>query len=78
MSFVCPGDCKNMIHLWEPTPAGKWVVEKTPYSGHTASVEDLQVCLLIYVGGDFELIYFNLAHPSNPVLSVSMWTENSY
>jgi len=31
-----------MIHLWEPTQAGKWVVEKTPYSGHTASVEDLQ------------------------------------
>jgi hypothetical protein len=66
-----------MIHLWEPTQAGKWVVEKTPYSGHTASVEDLQVCLLIYVGGDFELVNFNLARPANPVLSLSMWTEIS-
>nr|AAN40972.1 WD40 [Syntrichia ruralis] len=36
------GDCKSAIHLWEPTPAGKWVVEKAPYTGHTASVEDLQ------------------------------------
>uniref|UniRef100_A0A7I4AC55 Glutamate-rich WD repeat-containing protein 1 n=1 Tax=Physcomitrium patens TaxID=3218 RepID=A0A7I4AC55_PHYPA len=36
------GDCKSNIHLWEPTPGGKWAVEKTPYTGHSASVEDLQ------------------------------------
>ncbi|KAG0618694.1 hypothetical protein M758_4G085700 [Ceratodon purpureus] len=36
------GDCKSAIHLWEPTPGGKWVVEKAPFKGHSASVEDLQ------------------------------------
>lgn len=36
------GDCKCAIHLWEPTPEGKWVVENTPFKGHRSSVEDLQ------------------------------------
>lgn len=31
-----------MIHLWEPA-AGSWTVDPVPFSGHTASVEDLQV-----------------------------------
>uniref|UniRef100_A0A1J3CRE6 Glutamate-rich WD repeat-containing protein 1 n=1 Tax=Noccaea caerulescens TaxID=107243 RepID=A0A1J3CRE6_NOCCA len=35
------GDCKSMIHLWEPA-AGSWTVDPVPFSGHTASVEDLQ------------------------------------
>jgi ribosome assembly protein RRB1 len=36
------GDCKNAIHLWEPTTGGKWVVGNKPFQGHSASVEDLQ------------------------------------
>lgn len=38
------GDCKNNIHLWEPTSGATWNVDTTPYIGHIASVEDLQVC----------------------------------
>ncbi|CAN0903654.1 Protein HEAT STRESS TOLERANT DWD 1 [Linum grandiflorum] len=36
------GDCRNFIHLWEPTSAASWNVDPTPFVGHTASVEDLQ------------------------------------
>jgi ribosome assembly protein RRB1 len=36
------GDCRNAIHLWEPTTGGKWIVDKKPFQGHSASVEDLQ------------------------------------
>eukprot|EP00898_Chlorokybus_atmophyticus_P002238 jgi/Chlat1/3014/Chrsp201S03266 len=36
------GDCKNAIYLWEPQANGKWTIDKTPFKGHTASVEDLQ------------------------------------
>jgi ribosome assembly protein RRB1 len=36
------GDCKGCIHLWEPTSGGKWTVDKSPFKGHTDSVEDLQ------------------------------------
>ncbi|KNA15735.1 hypothetical protein SOVF_095360 [Spinacia oleracea] len=35
------GDCQNSIYLWEPE-SGKWNVDKNPFVGHTASVEDLQ------------------------------------
>lgn len=35
------GDCKNCIHLWEPS-SETWNVDKNPFVGHTASVEDLQ------------------------------------
>ncbi|CAI9100569.1 OLC1v1037696C1 [Oldenlandia corymbosa var. corymbosa] len=35
------GDCKNNIHLWEPSGAS-WNVDTTPFVGHKASVEDLQ------------------------------------
>uniref|UniRef100_A0A3Q7GFE1 Uncharacterized protein n=1 Tax=Solanum lycopersicum TaxID=4081 RepID=A0A3Q7GFE1_SOLLC len=35
------GDCKNSIHLWEPTSDTTWNVED-PFIGHSASVEDLQ------------------------------------
>ncbi|XP_050203563.1 protein HEAT STRESS TOLERANT DWD 1 [Mercurialis annua] len=35
------GDCKNCIHLWEPSDA-TWNVGAAPYVGHDASVEDLQ------------------------------------
>ncbi|CAM6021978.1 unnamed protein product, partial [Sphagnum balticum] len=36
------GDCRNAIHLWEPTTGGKWIVDNKPFKGHSASVEDLQ------------------------------------
>ncbi|KAJ8616359.1 hypothetical protein MRB53_035731 [Persea americana] len=36
------GDCKNCIHLWEPSSGGTWNVDMNPFVGHTASVEDLQ------------------------------------
>ncbi|KAF3796013.1 Glutamate-rich WD repeat-containing protein 1 [Nymphaea thermarum] len=36
------GDCKSCIHLWTPTTGGKWVIDRNPFTGHTASVEDLQ------------------------------------
>ncbi|KAI3447831.1 hypothetical protein Pfo_004496 [Paulownia fortunei] len=35
------GDCKNSIHLWEPSDS-TWNIDSTPLVGHTASVEDLQ------------------------------------
>ncbi|XP_042499940.1 protein HEAT STRESS TOLERANT DWD 1 [Macadamia integrifolia] len=36
------GDCKNCIHLWEPSSSVTWNVDANPFIGHTASVEDLQ------------------------------------
>lgn len=36
------GDCKNFIHLWEPSSDTTWNVDAKPFVGHTASVEDLQ------------------------------------
>lgn len=42
--FVFEGDCNNSIYLWEPTSAATWNIDKTPFTGHTGSVEDLQVC----------------------------------
>lgn len=36
------GDCKNFIHLWEPSSDSKWNIDPKPFVGHTASVEDLQ------------------------------------
>ncbi|KAL8093942.1 protein HEAT STRESS TOLERANT DWD 1 [Apium graveolens] len=36
------GDCKNFIHLWEPSSDSTWNIDSKPFVGHTASVEDLQ------------------------------------
>lgn len=36
------GDCKWAIHLWERGEGGRWMVDRTPFHGHQASVEDLQ------------------------------------
>ncbi|CAH9093187.1 unnamed protein product [Cuscuta europaea] len=36
------GDCKNSIHLWEPTSGATWNIDQNPFIGHIASVEDLQ------------------------------------
>jgi ribosome assembly protein RRB1 len=35
------GDCAGRIHLWKQQEA-TWAVDKTPFLGHTDSVEDLQ------------------------------------
>ncbi|KAG8374461.1 hypothetical protein BUALT_Bualt11G0134600 [Buddleja alternifolia] len=35
------GDCKNNIHLWEPSES-TWNIDNSPFVGHTSSVEDLQ------------------------------------
>lgn len=43
MMFLSEGDCQNCIHLWEPTSGATWNVDTTPFVGHAASVEDLQV-----------------------------------
>lgn len=49
---LCIGDCQNSIYLWEPE-SGKWNVDKNPFVGHTASVEDLQVLLCLFKLGSF-------------------------
>ncbi|CAL1399113.1 unnamed protein product [Linum trigynum] len=36
------GDCRNSIHLWEPTSGSSWNVDPAPFLGHVSSVEDLQ------------------------------------
>lgn len=41
--FVNAGDCNKCIHFWEPT-SSNWSVDAEPFVGHSASVEDLQVC----------------------------------
>jgi ribosome assembly protein RRB1 len=35
------GDCLRFIHLWEPRES-TWEVERSPFRGHLASVEDIQ------------------------------------
>lgn len=48
--LIFQGDCKNAIHLWEPASETTWNVDSKPFVGHIASVEDLQVPLLIRPG----------------------------
>eukprot|EP00033_Pygsuia_biforma_P000295 GCRY01000362.1.p1 GENE.GCRY01000362.1~~GCRY01000362.1.p1 ORF type:complete len:488 (-),score=112.96 GCRY01000362.1:100-1563(-) len=36
------GDCSKHIYLWEHSHGASWTVDKTPYNGHTSSIEDLQ------------------------------------
>jgi ribosome assembly protein RRB1 len=37
------GDCNRYMYLWEPnTDSGSWTVDKQPFVGHKASVEDIQ------------------------------------
>jgi ribosome assembly protein RRB1 len=38
---LASGDCRSKIHIWDPTPAGKWAVSGA-MKGHDASVEDIQ------------------------------------
>lgn len=39
--LLASGDCKRNLHVWHPSPAGKWDVSGA-YKGHTESVEDIQ------------------------------------
>lgn len=39
--LLASGDCRRNLHVWQPTPAGKWDVSGA-YKGHTDSVEDIQ------------------------------------
>lgn len=39
--LLASGDTRAKIHIWHPSPAGKWVVSGA-IKGHEASVEDLQ------------------------------------
>lgn len=40
---LATGDCRSRLHIWEPTPGGKWAVGSAQCTGgHTASVEDIQ------------------------------------
>ncbi|XP_064594876.1 glutamate-rich WD repeat-containing protein 1-like [Liolophura sinensis] len=39
---LATGDCKKNIHLWSPEEGGCWKVDQRPYTGHSASVEDIQ------------------------------------
>lgn len=45
-TIVAQGDCNSSIHLWEPS-AETWNVDSSPFVGHAASVEDLQVGFLL-------------------------------
>lgn len=38
---LASGDCRAKIHVWEPTPAGRWSVAAA-LKGHEGSVEDIQ------------------------------------
>ena len=39
---LATGDCRKNIHLWNPKQDGSWHVDQRPFTGHTASVEDIQ------------------------------------
>lgn len=36
------GDCRGIIHLWQPQQSRSWHVDQRPYSAHSKSVEDIQ------------------------------------
>ncbi|KAK9839919.1 hypothetical protein WJX74_000375 [Apatococcus lobatus] len=38
---LASGDCRGNLHIWRPSPAGKWQVSPS-YIGHQSSVEDIQ------------------------------------
>lgn len=69
------GDCRGKIHLWEPTEGGKWTVNKTPFSGHTSSVEDLQwspteAQVFASCSADQKLVVWDARVSDKPALSI--------
>ena len=38
---LASGDCRGKIHIWDPTPAGRWAVGAA-LKGHEGSVEEIQ------------------------------------
>ena len=38
---LASGDCRARVHVWEPTPGGRWAVG-AGLKGHEGSVEDIQ------------------------------------
>lgn len=74
MIFIFEGDCNNSIYLWDPTSAATWNVDNAPFIGHAASVEDLQVCVLMQSHSCFSCsfsIYFLYCTLSN-ITSLSL------
>ena len=57
----------SMIHLWEPA-SGSWTVDPIPLTGHTASVEDLQVRLLLFAAAKLCVL----------TVTVSFWAYYSF
>jgi WD40 repeat protein len=41
LGMLATGDCSKNIHIWKPNET-EWTVDQRPYTGHTASVEDIQ------------------------------------
>ncbi|KAK7112232.1 glutamate-rich WD repeat-containing protein 1-like [Littorina saxatilis] len=39
--WLATGDCSSGIYVWQPSNSG-WVTGKSPFTGHTDSVEDIQ------------------------------------
>lgn len=69
------GDCKAEIHLWKPSPGGKWEVDKTPFAGHSASVEDIQWSptegdVFASCSVDQRIAIWDARSPAAPALSV--------
>jgi len=39
--MLATGDCSKNIHVWKPNES-EWLVDQRSYTGHTASIEDIQ------------------------------------
>lgn len=71
---LASGDCRSKLHIWEPTPAGRWAVSAA-YKGHEASVEDIQwspteETVLATCSVDKTIKVWDTREPSRPMLSV--------
>lgn len=82
--FICKGDCKSCIHLWEPASDTTWNVDPNPFIGHSASVEDLQVNILYvkrYLNflGFFKNIWIQVRHECLPSIAQCFnWFSPTY
>lgn len=71
---LASGDCRSRIHVWEPTPAGKWAVG-AGLKGHEASVEDIQwspteSTVFASCSVDKTIRIWDTRQPSKPMLTV--------